>query len=345
MMKKTYNDILASAVTAALLAIPASSLAAEQPGSSLDTCLLNALKRAGSTTTVGELRKACEQQVGTTAESISEQPVEPALAYEQNALEARMADEAGTVERPFAITAYRPNYLLWSHMDKPNQPPFEDATTLSEPVDDNEMQFQVSIKAPVWRNMFGSNFDTYVSYTSRSYWQLFNDLSAPFRETNYEPEIYVRDYTRHELLGLDLNGWSLGFNHQSNGRGEPLSRSWNRIMGRALVGTGDDLGFLLRAWYRIPESEKDDDNPGIYKYLGYGDIRAIWTPNRNTFTAMIRPGTKDTGFELTWSYPISQVFRVYAQYYNGTGESLIDYDYDMERFSIGIALNDYLQRF
>ena len=60
---------------------------------------------------------------------------------------------------------------------------------------------------------------------------------------------------------------------------------------------------------------------------------------------MVRPGTEDTGFELTWSYPISKVFRVYAQYFNGTGESLIDYDYDMERISIGIALNDYLQNF
>ena len=83
----------------------------------------------------------------------------------------------------------------------------------------------------------------------------------------------------------------------------------------------------------------------MYKYLGYGDLRAVWTPNRNTITAMVRPGTKDTGFELTWSYPISRVFRIYAQYYNGTGESLIDYDYDIERIGIGIAMNDYLQRF
>ena len=45
---------------------------------------------------------------------------------------------------------------------------------------------------------------------------------------------------------------------------------------------------------------------------------------------------------MTWSYPISSVFRVYAQYYKGYGESLLDYNTESERFGIGIALNDFL---
>ncbi|MFV8817029.1 phospholipase A [Haliea sp. E17] len=330
----------------ALLAAPLGSIAAGQANSGVDACLLEALKTASEATTVGELRKNCEIQAGPPAGNMAERPVKPALAYEQNAIEARFAEETGIEERPYAITPYRPNFLIWTHMDQPNQAPFEEVTGVDDPVQNNEMEFQVSIKAPVWRNMFGSNIDTYLSYTTRSYWQLFNDdLSAPFRETNYEPEVYIRSYTSYALAGARLDGWSLGFNHQSNGRGEPTSRSWNRIMGSAVIGVGNDLGFLLRAWYRIPEDEEDDDNPGMYKYLGYGDLRAVWAPNRNTFTAMIRPGTRDTGYELTWSYPINRVFRVYAQYYNGPGESLIDYDQDIERIGIGVALNDYLQRF
>ena len=59
---------------------------------------------------------------------------------------------------------------------------------------------------------------------------------------------------------------------------------------------------------------------------------------------MLRPGTQEGGFELTWSYPLTRAFRAYAQYWNGYGESLIDYDARIERFGIGIALNDWLQR-
>jgi outer membrane phospholipase A len=36
------------------------------------------------------------------------------------------------------------------------------------------------------------------------------------------------------------------------------------------------------------------------------------------------------------------VFRVYALYYNGYVESLIDYDYKNERFGIDIALHDFV---
>jgi phospholipase A1 len=72
-------------------------------------------------------------------------------------------------------------------------------------------------------------------------------------------------------------------------------------------------------------------------------VRAVWTPNRNTFTAMLRPGTQESGFEFTWSYPLTNHLRLFAQYYNGYGESLIDYDQKVERVGVGFAINDYLQ--
>jgi phospholipase A1 len=106
----------------------------------------------------------------------------------------------------------------------------------------------------------------------------------------------------------------------------------------------NSVAVELRAWYRLPEDDEDDNNPNMYRYYGAGDIRVAYAPNKNTFTAMFRPGTQKNGLELTWSYPMTKSLRVYAQYWNGYGESLLDYDARIQRIGIGVSLNDYIQR-
>src|SRR5688572_25406681 len=50
---------------------------------------------------------------------------------------------------------------------------------------ETELVFQLSGK---WR-VFGSDF--YLAYTQKSFWQFVNgDRSSPFRETNYDPEVF-----------------------------------------------------------------------------------------------------------------------------------------------------------
>jgi len=304
-------------------------------------CLTEVLADADDSTTVGELRTLCRERP-SAAEA---QPATKAVpVYEQSVLAERLAAEDIDADRPFTITAHQPSYIMWSAVDEPNVAPFLPLEPNAQ-LDDSEMVFQFSVKVPIWRNMFGSDIDGFFGYTTKSYWQLFNDdFSAPFRETNYQPELFVRKVTNRDLLGVGFLGWDLSLNHESNGRAEPLSRSWNRVMGRAALQLTDNLTVFGRAWWRIPEDDEDDNNPGMHRFYGYGDVRAVWTPNRNTFTAMLRPGTQETSYEVTWSYPISRVFRVYALYYNGYGESLIDYNYKNERIGIGIALNDFLTR-
>jgi len=67
----------------------------------------------------------------------------------------------------------------------------------------------------------------------------------------------------------------LGLNHESNGREQPFSRSWNRIKGEVVYSTNRWV-FALSPWYRIPESTDDDDNPDIDEYIGYGDLRVLY---------------------------------------------------------------------
>lgn len=344
-MKLLSRGCLLLLATVTLLLIALHSRAESTDGNSLqdeisamDECLLDSMKTAAPETTIGELRAQCGQILPETnvasAPDVADERLTP--------VQMRMFDDQINYSRDFAISAFQPNYFIGTYSTDPNNAPFTNFPTTQDSLKNEEAKFQVSIKAPLWRTMFGTDNDLITAYTSTSWWQITGNSSA-FRETNYEPELFLRHYSGPTILGGRLAAADIGLNHQSNGRGDPLSRSWNRLMGRLYLDY-DSIAVGLRAWYRIPEDEDSDDNPGMYRYYGYGDVRFIYAPDKNTFTAMLRPGTEEVGFELTWSYPLTRVFRAYAQYWNGYGESLIDYDARIERFGIGIALNDWLQR-
>jgi len=304
-----------------------------------DQCLLDQLSRAEGATTVDELRAAC-----TAGPTASNADSATKSTEKQTLLQKRFESEFDTASRPYTITTHRPNYILpYTHNSKVNRD-IPDFGTEGALLKDEEIKFQVSMKLPIWRGVFDDANDLYFAFTSTAWWQAYNDdLSDAFRETNYEPEIFLRHFGGPEFLGGKVAGFDIGFNHQSNGRAGSLSRSWNRVVGQ--VGLDfDDLVLSARAWYRIPEDDEDDQNPSMHRYYGYGDVRGTYAPNKNTFSAMFRPGTEHNAVELTWSYPVSDYLRVYAQYFNGYGESLLDYNARTERIGIGIALNDFLQR-
>jgi phospholipase A1 len=310
------------------------------------TCYFEAIESASPETTVAELRAQCETPEATSSASTSTVDDEYAMKKkivprEGASFSDQIAAEQQSLDRSYSLTPHKPNYLLaYSYSRNPNL----EIGDSDERLDKQEAVLQISVKFPVWREILGTNNDLMFAYTGKSWFQAYNSaLSKPFRETNYEPEVFLRHYGGPEFLGMRIAGWDFGYNHQSNGRSEPQSRSWDRLMGRMALDITSTLSLAMRAWYRLPESAAEDDNPDIHHYMGYGDLRAIWAPNKNTFTAMIRPGTQERGFELTWSYPINNHFRIYTHYYRGYGESLIDYNHKVERIGIGFSINDYIQ--
>ena len=301
-------------------------------GADRASCLLEAIESADEWSTVREIKARCAEE----ADAKRADQAQPGV------LEQRIRAEELIVDRPFALTAHRPNYILPVTY---NRTPNADAFRLidpEQPVDSAEAQFQISFKFPIVREFLAPNNDLFFGFTTRAWWQLYNtDVSSPFRETDYEPEIFLRHYGGPTIGPIKVAGWDVGITHQSNGRSEPLSRSWNRIN----AGVGLEFGnfaALARLWYRIPEDEEDDDNPDLYKYLGYGDVRFIYQHDDQVVSAMFRPGTDEGAFELTWSMPIWQQLRLAVTYFDGYGESLIDYNHRSRRLGIGIALNDYL---
>jgi len=244
----------------------------------------------------------------------------------------------------FTLTARRPNYITYSYLSSPNQEPYE-FTGDADELDNSEMKFQLSFQTKLWDNMGDQQADLWFSYTQVAYWQLFNgEISAPFRETNYEPEVFASFLTSYDFLGLTGRVVNLGLSHQSNGRAEPLSRSWNRIYAE-FIFERDDFALSFKPWYRIEEDDDDDDNPDIEDFMGTYEIRAYQKWGNQLFSAMARnvfDSEHRYNLELEWSFPIKRRLRGLVQWYNGYGENMIDYDHKNHRLAIGIMMSDWL---
>lgn len=245
----------------------------------------------------------------------------------------------------YAITPYRSNYILpYSYNDSPNEAAVKEADPSKE-LKKAEAKFQLSLKVKLWEDVLGQDMDLWFGYTQQSFWQFYNfEDSSPFRETNYEPEVLLNFRTDYSLLGFKGRFFNLGFNHQSNGQSEPLSRSWNRIVG-SLGLERENLSLLLKGWYRIPEKAKDDDNPSMADYYGFGELWAYYIWKEHRFGAMVRnnlqlPGNRGA-LQLEWSFPIFNWVGGYLQYYVGFGESLLDYNYRVNRIGVGFILTDW----
>lgn len=301
-----------------------------------EKCLLETLDLADDATTAADIRARCQFPTKNIVTELQNDSV-------NGILEKRIAAEAQILDRPFALTAHRPNYFLpYTYNNNPNK----DAFQISNPgksIDSEEAKFQVSFKIPLIQNMFDTRNDLFFAFTTRAWWQAYNsDLSSPFREADYEPELFLRHYGGPKLGPIKVAGWDLGLAHHSNGQSGSLSRSWNRINANVAVET-ENLAVALRTWYRIPEDAQHDDNPDLHHYLGYGDVRLIYSKWDQVFSAMFRRGTKKGAVELTWSVPIWQQLRMYMTYFDGYGESLQDYNHHTQRIGIGFGLNDYLE--
>ena len=251
-----------------------------------------------------------------------------------------------------SVKMHRSNYILpFSYNFSPNEEPIKAASSYRE-VLKPEVAFQLSIKTKIWEDIMKKDMDLWVAYTQRSFWQLYNfDESAPFRETNYEPELLLNLPMNLNLAGINLRTINFGLNHQSNGRAEPLSRSWNRIVANLgfekqhLFSKQDSLVLELKSWYRIPESKASDDNPNIEDYLGYGEIWGYYFRKNHRFSMMIRNNLNSDqnrgAMQLGWTFPLNNRVSGYLQYYLGYGESLLDYNHSVNRLGLGFMLTDW----
>ncbi|MEO8631497.1 MAG: phospholipase A, partial [Betaproteobacteria bacterium] len=244
--------------------------------------------------------------------------------------------DPGTTSGLFKLQAHKQNYLLpvrWSSSvnDAPFRPIIAQSNSPNLGLDAAEAKFQISLKAKAAEGLFGGRADVWLAYTQQSHWQVYNPQgSRPFRETDYEPEAMMVVHTDYDLLGLRGRFVNFGLVHQSNGRTDPLSRSWNRAYAQVGFERGD-FALLIRPWYRFREGADTDNNPDITSYIGRGDVLAVYKYGRQEFSLLARStfNLKEPrgSAQFDWSFPLAGRLKGYFQLFNGYGESLIDYNW------------------
>ncbi len=285
----------------------------------------------------------CLLALAMSNSAIAEETASKQGEESESALDRRIEAERKTRYQPFVLTPHKPNYLLpLTYNEHPNNTPID--TSVDGELDNYEIKFQLSVKFPIVSDLFGEQGSVQFAYTNLSFWQAYNDSSShPFRETVHEPELFLIFQNDWKVLGFDNRLIQLGLDHQSNGQPGDLSRSWNRVYADFIFERGNYY-LSFRPWIRIGESG-EDDNPDIETYMGHGEIRGVYASHNHTVSIMLRNNLSNPNygaFEIDWSFPMSRRVKWFVQYFNGYGESLIDYNAYVNRIGIGIALTDWL---
>lgn len=303
-------------------------------------------------------RLACYDQVAAQAATPSPAPVDTGRASavlrpDDVAVAGSLLGRSWELDEDakkgtFRFREHKPIYLLpVYYSNKPNQSPTSPAPGRSAldstPVASSAVKYQLSFKTKLWEDIIGDNGNLWFAYTQQSYWLLYNpQVSSPFRETNYEPEAIFSLRTDVDLPGMRWRVLNLGLVHQSNGRGLPLSRSWNRVYAQFGLER-DNFSLLVRPWMRLPESSENDDNPDIGRSLGHGDVLINYKRGENVYSALGRYSASGGrgALQLSWGFPISHTLKGYVQVFNGYGESLIDYNHNQTSIGVGLSLQEW----
>jgi len=271
-----------------------------------------------------------------------------------------------TQRNPRAIQPHKRNYFTISYFNTGLGEQESAPSLFDRGVQHTEVKFQLSVRVPVWEKVLGSDIDVYTAYTSKALFQAFNaEASAPFRDINHEPEVFVLVPTQWSFGPVLSRAVTFGFNHQSNGQSnvqlfndagelmyDSLSRSWNRIMLGAFF---EQRHFLwhLQTWYRIPEEVKEDprqalgdDNPDLLDYMGSFELTVQHRLfDRVTSIVAFRNNLdKDNNrgaFRWESTVPLTRKLNGFMQVFHGYGENLLDYNVKNTRLGLGVTFRGF----
>ncbi|MDE6648365.1 MAG: phospholipase A [Muribaculaceae bacterium] len=212
--------------------------------------------------------------------------------------------------------------------------PFHKPTGLNSGV-----KFQLSISQRLTNATLPWGTYLYLFFTEKVFWEVFKD-SMPMSDLNFNPGIgwskpfFVKDRYCGKL--------TLIVEHESNGRDGEASRSWNKVSLAGSAFVTECLSVHAKYWIPIVDGKYNQD---LLKYSGIFQMGFQLNSLDHKFT-LAATFVKRQGWNFNWNTNIQLGWRIhkdsnqyfFADFYNGYGEGLLDYNQFHNRLRIGILI-------
>lgn len=203
----------------------------------------------------------------------------------------------------------------------------------------SNVKFQVSVAQRLTKSVLPWHTYLFLFYSQKVFWNVLEN-SMPMTDLNFNPGIGLVKplIVKNRFIGKAF----LLVEHESNGKDGVLSRSWNKISlgGNIMI----DPNFVVHGKFWIPIVD-GGENRDILDYSGIYQVGMQWfTPSRRFGAAVTL--VKRRGWSLNYNTILEFNYRIFrgenqylfAQYYNGYGEGLLEYKRFHSMFRVGIVI-------
>lgn len=207
-------------------------------------------------------------------------------------------------------------------------------------------RFQISFKYELTRNIFRDDV-LFFAYTQTSVWDL-SSPSVPFYDTSYRPSIFYEFAASDRIHPKGSLPWlQAGYEHESNGKARPDSRSMDIVFVRPCLYFGKPEGAHFRFAPKVWAYVSGGGNSEMEHYRGYADLLGILDIgdaagflSDSQLAVTLRKGAhwRYGSYQADGAYPLGSTFYLHLQYFNGFGETILDFNKRENQYRMGIMM-------
>lgn len=227
---------------------------------------------------------------------------------------------------------YKDNYFIFG-------PPIGSKPTTAN----TNVKFQISIAQKLTKSTLPWGTYLYLYYTQKVFWNVLQN-SMPMTDLNFNPGVGLVKpiFVKNRFLGKLF----MTLEHESNGRDSIQSRSWERISFGASVMVDPNFVVFGKFWIPIIDGVNNKD---ILKYCGIYQVGWTFQTNNKKLQCSVNLVKRlgnifnfNTTVEVAYRFSTKSNQYLFAQYYNGYGEGLLDYKKFHSQLRIGIVIKPTL---